>query len=161
MIGRKIAHADQPGNRGQVDDRPAPGGAQMRDGVLCAEEHALDVHGLDTVPIRLADLIGGLGAARDARVVDHYMQPAEPGSGSINRRFHRRFIGDVHAPEGHCMAPCGKVGRQGLALGLQHIEDRDLGSFLRHALDASLADADSASGHDGGLSGQSVHGNLL
>ena len=55
------------------------------------------------------------------------------------------------------MALCRQLGGQRRALGLQHVKDGDLGTFLGHADDTGAADADGTPGHDGGLSGKSVH----
>jgi tape measure domain-containing protein len=64
---------------------------------------------------------------------------------------------EVYA-EADRMALCGQIGGQRLALGLKHVKDGDIGTFLGHTDDTGPADADGTPGYDGGLACKSVHG---
>ena len=159
VVGRDAADADQPGDGGQVDDRALSGRAQMRDRMFGSEEHALHVYRLHAVPLRFGHLIGGLGAAGDACVVHQHIEAAEAGGCGVDGGLHRGFVRDIDRPERSLMALCRQFGGQRLALGLQHVKDGDLGTFLGHADCTGAADAHGTPGHDGGLACKSVHGN--
>ena len=70
------------GARGDIDDRPAAGVADRRDGRAAAEEDALDVDRMDLAP-EIQGGAFGRTLERRAGIVDQDMQPAE----GVDRAF--------------------------------------------------------------------------
>src|SRR3984893_13682803 len=81
-IERVVLRADEPGNRGEVDDgaamRSLPGAlAQSRQRMLGAEEHPGQVDRTEPMPFLEARLLDAC-AEKEAGIVDEDVEPAEP-----------------------------------------------------------------------------------
>jgi hypothetical protein len=89
-IERIELRADEPGNRGQIDDgaavRALPGAiAQCRQSALGPEKYPGQVDGAEPLPFFEARLLDAL-AEKEAGIVDQDVEPAETG----NRRSYLR-----------------------------------------------------------------------
>ena len=100
VVGRYVEVTDEPVDGGNVDDAAAAGLTQKRDGMLGAEEDALDVHREDRVPLRLGQLVRRLIDAADARVVHEDIEAAEAACDLWQALAHLLLDGHVEGEAG-------------------------------------------------------------
>ena len=67
--------------------------------MLGAEEHALDVHGLDAIPFFLGDFMGGPIGAGDAGIVDQHVDGTEMRRCRIDGRLDVSLARHVNVPK--------------------------------------------------------------
>ena len=125
--------------------------------MLAAEQHALDVDRLHLGPLGLGDLVGELGAAGDAGIVDQHVDAAEVVGDLVDGAGDVGLAGDVDMPVAGVAAVVGDGVGECLAFAVHAVEDRDRRAFFRQSLHAGMADADRAAGDDAGLALDTIH----
>ena len=111
VVGRPAGDADQPAERGAVDDRAAALAAHLGQFVFHAGPHAAQVDRVDPVE-HLGGFVGGVARRDlDAGVVERHVQPAERVDGGLHRRGDAVLVGDVAFDAERLVAGAGKFGR--------------------------------------------------
>src|SRR6266545_957873 len=152
MVRRDVQRADQPVDRGEIDDASASRAAHPGDRVLGAEEDALDVDCLDPIPFPFGQLVRRLARAGDAGVVDENVDLLEGIDDLSKDALDIRLSGDVGMPVPCRAARAADLAREIRPLLVERIQDRHSGPFSRQKTARGAADSERASRHDGRLS---------
>ena len=155
IVGRHVGAGDDARDRRDVDDRAAQRLRVFLDfghAVLAAQEHAVEVDGVDAAPFLQRDVLDRLGEADAGRIHQH-VQRAEGlhrlGDGGLPIFL----AGDV---EPHEMGGLADLGGERTALVLLDVGDHDAGALLGHQYRAALAETRRAAGDEGHLAGQTI-----
>jgi len=129
---RRHRAPDQRDERGDVDDRPAPGPEQLGNAVLAAEIDPLQVDGHDPVPDRLLQCHHRPVVRReDPRVVVEHVEAAEPGDRLPDGVPNLILAPHVGLDEERLPAGAGDLGRRGRTGLGRHIHRDHPGAFAR------------------------------
>ena len=158
MVRRYVRGTHQAVDGGEVDDAAPARAAHRGDRMLRAEEHPFHVDRLHPVPLGLGEFVRRLVDPCDAGIVDQHIDAAERGDDVVDGAAYVGLAGDVHMPVAGRVSGRGKLVGERATFFVQHVEEGDARTFLRHAGRAGAADAARRSGDDAGLAEQSVHG---
>ena len=134
--------ADQPHDRGEVDDRPLPRRQHVAAGRAGAEEAAVEVDRHDLAPA-LGRQLGRRHARAEAGIVDQDVDPAVPRGDLLHHRVDPRLVD--HVQPVRLAAP--DLARHRLGGSKIDVGHRDMGAGLRQRLRGRAPDAVAAAGH--------------
>src|SRR5258708_7531398 len=152
-VGGARRRPHQPGDRRHVDDGAAAGRPELRDAVLAAEEHAVEIDRVDATPLLEAGLLDGADGA-DPGIVDDDIEPAESGGGAPEIGdpilFRRHVVGEK---ERRAADLAGDLATARLVA----IGDRDAGPLLGKAPGDRAPEPRGGAGDEGGFAGEAGH----
>ena len=157
-IGCRRRVADDPGDRGEIDDRAAAGFLHRSHCLTAAEKRALDVHRVDLAPVSERRRLD-VAEDRDPGAIDEYVEAPERADHRIDDFPPARFVGHVlHQRE------IG-VGPERLEAGFVAVGGGDLGPLTMKQGRRSPANARRRAGDERDLSREtpcpcSVHRSL-
>src|SRR5512147_1671203 len=141
VVGRVIRRTDNAVNRREIDDAAATCAAQMRYGVLCAQEDAAHVYFQNVLPLLDRDLMSRFAHAGNAGIVDHDIDLAE-GIGNLTEYLlNRRLIRDVEMPKARIAAGAVDVFGNHPAVIVKDVGDRNRRTFSRQRLAGGRSDS--------------------